>query len=451
MPPRPRVLLKALGCRLNEAELEDWARGFRTRGWDLADDGGRADLIVINTCAVTAEAARKSRQWLRRTRREHPGARLVLSGCLATLEAADLTAAPEVDLLVANTDKDRLVALAAAALDLPSRPAADDDAGAATLFARSRQRAFVKVQDGCRHACTFCVTTLARGPEQSRPLGQVVTEVGRLADAGVREVLLTGVHLGGYGQGAGTDLAQLVRAILTATAIPRLRLGSLEPWDLPDGFWNLFADPRLMPHLHLPMQSGADGVLRRMGRRCKGAEFARLAAAGRAAVPGLNLSTDIIAGFPGETAAEWAETLAFVAAMGFGQVHAFAYSARPGTRAAALPDQIDPATRAARVAELGALAARLRTQVMAARIGTRTVVLREAAPRGRRPGDLFGYTPDYLPVHIDPHPHAPPVGEVMEVLIHTLEPDGSALRGAFTAPHTATPALAKAAVDTMTR
>ena len=435
VPQRPRVLLKALGCRLNEAELEHWARGFRARGWDLASDGeddGAADLIVINTCAVTAEAARKSRQWLRRTRREHPGARLVLCGCLATLEAANLAASPDVDFLVNNTDKDRLVALAAAALDLPALPA-DNGGGAEALFARNRQRAFVKVQDGCRHACTFCVTTLARGPERSRPLQEVVTEVGRLADAGVREVLLTGVHLGGYGHGAGTDLAALVRAILAETAIPRLRLGSLEPWDLPDGFWDLFTDPRLMPHLHLPMQSGADGVLRRMGRRCKSAEFARLAAAGRAAVPALNLTTDIIAGFPGETAAEWSETLAFVAAMGFGQVHAFAYSARAGTRAATLPDQVDPATRAARVAELSTLAARLRTRVMSERIGTHAAVLREAAPRGGRSGDLFGYTPDYLPVRIDPHPHAPPVGEVMEVLIHTTEIDGTALRGTLAA------------------
>lgn len=432
-PERPRVLLKALGCRLNEAELEDWARDFRARGWDLAGDltGNQepADLIIINTCAVTAEAARKSLQWLRRTRRAHPRARLILCGCLATLEAADLTDTPGVDLLVANTDKDRLVDLVAAALNLPVLPATDDGWSAAPLFARGRQRAFVKVQDGCRHACTFCVTTLARGPERSRPLPEIVAAVARLAAAGVREVLLAGVHLGGYGYGHGLDLAVLVRTLLAETDIARLRLGSVEPWDLPDGLWDLFADPRLMPHLHLPMQSGADAVLRRMGRRCKSAEFARLAAAGRAAVPGLNLTTDIIAGFPGETAAEWAQTLAFVAAMGFGQVHGFAYSPRPGTRAAALPGQVDAATKAARVAALGTLAARLRAQVMAARVGGRALVLRESEARGGRPGDLFGYTPDYLPVRIDPAPQAPPVGEVMEVLIRGLDPDRSALRG----------------------
>ena len=152
MRTRPRVLLKSFGCRLNEAELEDWAQGFRARGFDLAGDAGPADLVVINTCAVTAEAARKSRQWLRRAHRAHPHARLVLSGCLASLEAADLARESGVALLIDNRDKDRLVALAAAALDLPVIAQLSSEEAANPLFARGRQRAFIKVQDGCRHA-----------------------------------------------------------------------------------------------------------------------------------------------------------------------------------------------------------------------------------------------------------------------------------------------------------
>ena len=409
--------------------MEDWAAGFRARGYRLAADGEPVDLIVINSCAVTAEATRKSRQWLRRAHRANPLARLVVSGCLASLEAAALARESGVDLVVDNRDKDRLVDLVGAALDLPVMPELAIEGTANPLFARGRQRAFIKVQDGCRHACTFCVTQLARGAERSRPLPAIIDAINRHADAGVREVLLTGVHLGGYRDPSGADLVGLVRAVLAETEVPRVRLGSLEPWDLPPDFWDLFANPRLMPHLHLPMQSGADTVLRRMARRCKSAEFARLAAQGRAAVPGLNLTTDIIVGFPGETAAEWQETRAFVAAMGFGQVHCFLYSPRAGTRAATLPDQIAADTKRQRALELKALADRLQRQVFAAQIGQCTQVLREGQPRGGQPADLFGYTPNYLPVRIDAHPQAAGVGELLDVTIRGIDPDGVTLRG----------------------
>lgn len=434
MTNRPRVLLKSLGCRLNEAELEDWAESFRTRGFALAGDGEPADLVVINTCAVTQEATRKSRQLLRRVRRTNPQARLVVSGCLVSLETDAQARAAGVDLVVENRHKDRLADLAAASLDLPIMPepaAADIDH---PLFARGRQRAFVKVQDGCRHACTFCVTTIARGPERSRPLQEILAVIQRMATNGVREVLLTGVHLGGYGRDTETDLAALVRAVLAETEVPRLRLGSLEPWDLPEGFWDLFADPRLMPHLHLPMQSGSDTVLRRMARRCQGAEFTRLSREGLEAVPGLNLTTDIIVGFPGETGSEWQETLAFVESVGFSKVHCFAYSPRPGTRAATLPGQVDADTKRQRVSELKTLTDRLQRAFFASQVGRRCQVLREAQVPAGQPGDLFGYTPNYLPVRVDPRPDAAAVGEILDVTIRGIDPDGEALRGCLSEP-----------------
>ena len=433
MSEPPRVRLQSLGCRLNEAELEVWAEGFRRLGLRIAADGEPADLVVINTCAVTQEAARKSRQMLRRGQRLDRQARLVASGCLATLEPDSLARAAGPDLVVANRDKDRLVEIVVAALDLPVIPKPATEPPSKTLFGRGRQRAFVKVQDGCRHHCTFCVTTLARGEERSRPIGEVVEQANRLVDSGIREVVLTGVHLGGYGSDLGTgppsDLADLIRALLADTVVPRIRLGSLEPWDLPDGFWELFAEPRLMPHLHLPMQSGSDGVLRRMGRRCKTAELARLAAVGRAAVPGLNLTTDIIVGFPGETESDWAETLGFVEAVGFGWVHAFPYSPRPGTRAAGMPGRVDAAARQRRGQELARLRDRLRRRVLEAQVGARVEVLRERAPSSAEPGELFGYTPNYLPVRIEPDPVTPAIGEILEVEILGLAPDGEVLRG----------------------
>ncbi|HYN79818.1 MAG TPA: MiaB/RimO family radical SAM methylthiotransferase [Lamprocystis sp. (in: g-proteobacteria)] len=438
IPARPRVLLKAIGCRLNEAELEAWADSFRDRGFEIAGDDQSADLVVVNTCAVTQEAARKSRQWLRHAQRANPAARLVVSGCLVSLEAAALAREHGADLLVDNQDKDRLVEIAADALDLPLplSPVAIGDRGgsASPLFARGRQRAFIKVQDGCRYACTFCVTTRARGPERSRPLPEIIAAINRLVGEGIREVSLTGVHLGGYGDDLGLDLVELVRAVLAQTQVPRLRLGSLEPWDLPDGFWGLFADARLLPHLHLPMQSGCDAVLRRMARRCKSAEFACLAERGRATVPGLNLTTDIIAGFPGETAAEWQETMAFVALVGFGQVHCFGYSPRPGTRAASLPGPVDTVTKRQRVSELKALAQCLRHGVLQTEVGRHAQVLREETPRTGRLSDLFGYSSNYLPVFVDPHPGAAAVGEILNVTIRGIEPDGTALRGHLTGP-----------------
>ncbi|QGU32031.1 tRNA (N(6)-L-threonylcarbamoyladenosine(37)-C(2))-methylthiotransferase MtaB [Thermochromatium tepidum] len=406
MHPRRRVQLLALGCRLNEAELESWARGFEARGFRIVEDEtAPTELIVVNTCAVTGEAVRKSRQILRRVRRHHPRARLIVSGCLVSLEDQGLaTAGLHPDLIVVNRDKDRLVELALIALGYDPDPLSPEaSAGsdpAAPLVARGRQRAFVKVQDGCRHQCTFCIPTWARGPERSRPLPDILREVARLQDAGIHEVVLTGVHLGGYGSDLGTDLVTLIERLLHETGIPRLRLGSLEPWDLPERFWSLFADPRLMPHLHLPLQSGSDRVLRRMARRYRRADYIRLVERARAAIPDLNLTTDIIVGFPGETQDDWHQTLELAESLGFGHIHVFGYSPRPGTVAAGFDHPVDARTRQLRSEALEAVARRSRLQVLRAQIGKTVTLLQERPTEtaGGRPRS--GYTPNYLPVHV---------------------------------------------------
>jgi threonylcarbamoyladenosine tRNA methylthiotransferase MtaB len=399
-----RVRLHSLGCRLNEAELEDWSQRFQGKGFRVVGDADAADLIVINTCAVTQEAVRKSRQILRRSHRQNPRARLIISGCLAALEGEALAREAGVDLVVNNPDKDRLVEIALDALAIPAMPALAITDIASPLFRRGRQRAFVKVQDGCRYQCTFCITTHARGGERSRPVVEVVEVVRRLHQTGIQEVVLTGVHLGGYGSdGAGKrggDLAHLVARLLAETGIPRIRLGSLEPWDLPDSFWALFMDPRLMPHLHLPLQSGSDSVLRRMARRCKVQDFERLVELGRATVPGLNITTDIIVGFPGETGEDWQQTLTLAEAMRFGHIHVFAYSPRAGTLAAGMPGRVDSGTKKARCLELQALAARLKREVLLAQLDQRAQVLCEGAAEAVSGETRFGYTPNYLPVRI---------------------------------------------------
>jgi threonylcarbamoyladenosine tRNA methylthiotransferase MtaB len=429
-----RVQLQTLGCRLNEAELEAWARQFRRRGCRIAGAGEPADLLVVNTCAVTAEAVRKSRKLLRRLQREHPGARLVVSGCAASLDAADLGDA-RIDLVVDNADKDRLVEIAAGALALPEPEQPDPDIDAAeALFARGRQRAFVKVQDGCRYQCTFCVTTLARGAERSRPLAEILADInavaGRASGAGVQEIILTGVQLGGYGRdltGAGAmDLAGLVAAVLRETDVARVRLGSVEPWDLPDAFWRLFEDPRLMPHLHLPLQSGADTVLRRMARRCRADEFRRLVHDARAAIPDFNVSTDVIAGFPGETDAEWRQTMDFVASVGFGQLHIFPYSPRAGTRAADMPAQVPEPVRRARARQLHELGALLRAECLDAHVGRTLPVLIEGTNADTAGPYTAGFTPNYLPVRLREAP-ADAVGTIVPAVLLRRTDDDDAL------------------------
>ena len=397
-----RVQLTTLGCRLNEAELETWARQFQEAGYQLAEPGDEVDLLVLNTCAVTQEAVRKSRNLTRRLKSRHPEARVVLSGCHATL-APEEAKALGVDLVIGNPDKHRLVELTQARHPPhPLNPLPPSAAAESVLFRLGRHRAFVKVQDGCRYRCSFCIVTKARGDERSRPLAEIVEEVRHHGAQGLQEVVLTGVHLGGYGEDLGTHLTQLIETLLKESKIPRIRLGSLEPWDLPDGFIDLFAEPRLMPHLHLPLQSGSDTILRRMARRTRRHDFLGLVDRLRTRIPDINLTTDILVGFPGEGADEWQETLSLIETVGFGNLHIFPFSPRPGTPAASLPNRVPEAVKAARCEVLKHEAQRLLDLSRRRWIGTRRPVLFEGGAQ-REDGQYWisGYTPEYQKVYLN--------------------------------------------------
>jgi threonylcarbamoyladenosine tRNA methylthiotransferase MtaB len=268
------------------------------------------------------------------------------------------------------------------------------------LFTRGRQRAFIKVQDGCRYRCTFCIVTVARGEERSRAIAEIIDEINTLAEQGIQEVVLTGVHLGGYGSDLNCNLVDLIQAILTHTDVPRLRLGSLEPWELTEDFFTLFAQPRLMPHLHLPLQSGSDSVLKRMARRCKTADFAALVQQCRDVRSDFNLTTDIIVGFPAESESEWQESLAFIESMAFGHTHIFTYSRREGTKAASLPEQISDTVKKQRSQQLHGLAEQMKQQFWRSQIGQTFPVLWEgySEPLANGKQRVFGYTPNYLRV-----------------------------------------------------
>ncbi len=361
-----------------------------------------ADVCIFNSCTVTGIAAKKSRKAVRELRRRHPAATLVATGCHADL-APDEMRALGVDRVVANLDKDRLAEILVAERLLAAAEPRPDGHRLPAPGDLGHTRAFVKVQDGCDQRCTFCIVSTARGVGRSLTADAVLTEVDELVDAGFNEVVLTGVHLGSYGHDRGErqGLARLVERILTTTALPRLRLSSLEPWDLAPSFFDLFADRRLQPHLHLPLQSGSDEILRRMARRTTTADFAALVAAARARVPALAVSTDLIVGFPGESERCFADSLAFVAALGFSRLHVFRYSRRAGTRAATMSEQVSGVVLQERSHAALALAERLEATCHAAWQGATAEVLWEEA---RQQGDRrrwSGYTGNYLRVEAE--------------------------------------------------
>jgi threonylcarbamoyladenosine tRNA methylthiotransferase MtaB len=382
-----KVYLHSLGCRLNQSEVETLARQFVQAGHTVVGDPAQADVCVVNTCAVTAEAERKSRHSLSALARANPCSHIAVTGCYATLAPHTCASMPGVNWVFSNAEKGELVRRMSLPVD--GTPASENRP--------TRTRAFVKVQDGCDNRCAYCIIGLLRGPSRSRPLAEVVSQVQSLVEAGHREVVLTGVNLGAYGQEIGLPggLRTLVEALLRHTDLQRLRLSSVEPWDVDESFFTLWENPRLCRHLHLPLQSGCDVVLQRMGRRITAREYARLVAAAYAAIPDLAITTDIIVGFPGEDEAAFRTSYDFVAALGFARLHVFPYSARPGTPAASMPGQVERRIMASRAEEMRALGVNLARQFRQRFTGREMEVLWE---HQETTGLWSGLTDNYLRV-----------------------------------------------------
>lgn len=337
-----KIYLDTIGCRLNQSEIETMARGFRAAGHDIVASADMADMAVVNTCAVTNDAVSVSRSKIRQIARAGVN-EIVATGCWTTLQPQHTLQLPNVTRVIANDRKDHLVA---DVLNLPQESFDIEPISRQPLPGLHRRtRAFIKVQDGCNNQCTFCITTVARGEARSRPITDVIRDIQSALDGGAKEIVLTGVHLGSWGYDSGKHLTDLLKAILRETNVPRLRLSSLEPWDLTSDFFSLWNDPRLMPHVHLPLQSGSESTLKRMRRNTSPQSFRELVAAAREVLPDISITTDIIAGFPGETKDEFAETLDFVNEINFAGGHVFTYSPRPGTGAARMKGQVQPAVR----------------------------------------------------------------------------------------------------------
>jgi threonylcarbamoyladenosine tRNA methylthiotransferase MtaB len=388
--PAPKVAFKTLGCRLNQAESEQALEALGARGFDLAHAGEQPDVVVINTCTVTAESTASSRRLIRKTAEAHPGATVVVTGCYAVAEPEEVRAIPGVDLVVGNDHKDRLAELVTAVpavrrLPLVMRPAPVE---------RLRTRVAVRAQTGCDEWCTFCIIPRTRGPLRSYPEEQVVADVRRQVERGVREVVLTGVHLGKYGEDRGEReaLARLVDRLTAIDGLLRLRLSSVLPVQVtPALVERVRDDPKVCRHLHVPLQAGDDEVLARMHRPYRVAEFLDRVEHAKTEVAGLGLSTDVIVGFPGETRAQFAATMAVVERVGFSKLHVFRYSQRPDTPAATMPDQVPVAEKKARAKELIALGNELRRRFHEDHIGRPLEVLVEAAGDGLAEGTSDNY------------------------------------------------------------
>jgi len=349
-PERPTVTLDSLGCKLNQAEIQQLARQLEAAGYRLVDPEDKADIYILNTCSVTHIADRKCRHMLRLARRRNPAARLVAIGCYAQRAPQELAQIEGVELVLGNDRKMNLLNLLGVTVTPPKT-----DGSAVSWQQSGRTRAFLKVQNGCRNFCAYCIVPLVRSKEENVPLEKVTALVKGLVAQGYREVVLTGTEIGAY-NGQGVNLEGLIRRILADTPVPRLRLSSLQPHQIAPSLVGLWRDARLCPHFHLSLQSGSDAVLKRMKRRYTAAEYRRTVAFIRDNAPDVAITTDVIVGFPGETDAEFRETLDFCRELRFARIHVFPFSPRPGTEAATMPQQVSAAVKKERTGQMLALA-----------------------------------------------------------------------------------------------
>ena len=400
-----RVCFYTLGCKVNLNETGALEQMFRSNGFTIVQEGEPADVFVVNSCTVTNFGDQKSRKWLRRAKRENPGAVTVLTGCYPQAFPEEAAAVMEADLVTGSANRRSLLADIQKVLDSGERlvhitPHEKGEAFEELPMERfeGHTRAFIKVEDGCNRQCAYCVIPRARGPVRSRAESSILAELRQLAAAGYREVVLSAISLPSYGLDTGTNLVELVEKCAQVEGIERIRLGSLDPDMLtPEFITRLAAVDKLCPQFHLSLQSGCTATLRRMRRVYSAEQYAQVVDQIRAAYGSrpVSFTTDCICGFPGETPEDFAESCDFLKKIGFLKVHVFPYSRRSGTPAYDFPDQVHEREKQARSREMNALAEQVRCEVLAAHEGTEDDVLLETPLSGT----LFtGYTRLYIPV-----------------------------------------------------
>jgi len=400
-----RVGIATLGCKVNQYESAALAGSFQTRGYKIVDFDDMADLYVVNTCTVTHLGDRKSRQLIRRAIKKNPRALIVVTGCYAQTAAGEITEIPGVDLVVGTRDRLKIVDLVENAIKgatprvvVSDYQEGDEFADSSSLPVSERVRAFLKIQEGCNNCCTYCIVPKARGPQRSRRPEQVLQAAEQLVAAGYQEIVLTGIHTGSYGQDLSGQptLAELLTSLERLPGLRRLRISSIEPNDItPELIAVLSASEKICRHLHIPLQSGSDKILEKMGRRYNAREYSGLIDELRKNIPHLGLSTDIIVGFPGETEQDYQSTCELVEQLAFSRLHVFKFSPRRGTPAANYPEQVEPSTVDRRSRELIRLGEKLASLFASTLVGLEMPVLVERALNGS--GRLFeGLTDNYL-------------------------------------------------------
>ena len=398
-----KVSIYTLGCKVNQYESRVMAEALAQNGYTLASGKEDADIYIVNSCTVTAEADRKTRQRLHKLRREHPQAVIVLTGCMTQAFPEDASKLPEADIIIGNKNNNKLIEL----LDTFSKngkqivaiePHRTGDRFTPCVVHSydERTRAIVKIQDGCNRFCSYCIIPYSRGRVRSKPLDVLKSEVQAIAANGYKEVVLVGINLSSYGQDIGCTFPEAVACACGVDGIERVRLGSLEPDHLTDAvIERLSALEKLCPQFHISLQSGCDRTLRSMNRHYTADEFRTLCNTLRAKFNDCTLTTDVMVGFCGETETDFLESLHFVEEIGFEKLHVFPYSVRAGTKAETMPDHVSKQEKDARAAKMLALGDTLRQRFFRAQIGKKERALLEST---RKDGYAFGYTANYTPV-----------------------------------------------------
>ena len=439
MAEKKIVGFHTLGCKVNQSETEAMTALFLDRNYQLGDFEAYCDVYVINTCTVTHAGDRKSRQMIRRAKNLNPKAVVVVTGCYAQTSPEAVAAIEDVDIILGTNKRHRIVDEVEAYAG--TRKQIVDEKDTLTDFEEismdrviQKARAYLKVQEGCEQFCTYCIIPYARGPLRSRSMENTLQEARKLEQAGFREIILTGIHLGAYGKPSEAEanagatqqetLADLCEMLLNETSFERIRLSSIEPTEVDDHLLRLFAENRRMcRHLHLPLQAGDDSVLEAMHRPYNTEQYRQEMARIRAAVPGIALSTDLMVGFPGETDEQFENSLRFCDEIGFSSMHLFKYSPREGTPAAGYPNQVRNEVKDARSKRMQEMAERNMLRYMEQHLGQVVEVLIEEQ---RSDGIWLGHTDNYLHVAVEG-----PCKKNTMVQVHLDKIDGKLIKGKF--------------------
>lgn len=404
-----KAALYTLGCKVNQYETEVMSEMLVKNGYMLTEYDSYADVYIVNSCTVTAESDRKSRQAVRRFKKQNPDAVVVLTGCMSQAFPEKAALIPEADIILGNNSNHKLIESIEkykktnqTVTDVAAHQNSDKFRSCCVYGFTGRTRATVKIEDGCNRFCSYCIIPYARGRVRSKPLDELKKEIGVLEEAGFEEVVLVGINLSAYGSDTGLNICDAVEACAEFKKIKRIRLGSLEPDHLTDEIIERLAKTeKLCPHFHISLQSGCDNTLKRMNRHYTAEEYYSLCLKLRRAFPGASLTTDVMVGFAGETQEDFEESLEFVKKVGFEKVHVFPYSIREGTRAASFPDQITNADKTNRSHIMSAAADEIRLNFLSSQVGKAYEVLFEENVSGFS----SGYTANYIPVKVKSDEH----------------------------------------------